>query len=344
MSLHEKTSILGNGDKRVAAKVNQKYMIVLFTITLLSALRYDVGADCMTYYRNFDYIVRNDYFGIASYEPGFIMLYQIVGYFFKDPQSIIVASSIIINILVGKKIYNTSPYPILSLYCYLSFYFYFISLNVIRQFVAISIVFYFMDYAFLKGIKNKLIFIIICLFASTFHSIGIFGLFYFLLSRFRHNMWVKMGTLLLAGTFVVTAKTFTSYLFTYLPSYELYADYGREGSSKTLIAILSMMLIISWFFQKKGDSYIKNYNLYQNLIAVGLLLNCLADANIMFSRFSYLFIINLIIIIPLLISKINTSNSSIVVAKLILIILSFSYCLLNLSINNGSVVPYHFCF
>ena len=105
-----------------------------------------------------------------------------------------------------------------------------------------------------------------------------------------------------------------------------------------VIAILSVILVWSWIYQKRMELKVPYYNYYQNCIAAGLLLNILSSTNVMFGRLGMLFTINLIIFIPLLVNSINRHY------KLIIMAISIAYCIWNLSNNNATVVPYDSCF
>ena len=345
-------AILALWEKKTSNQVSRKnknecpniaFLIGVAVITVLSALRYDVGADCLTYYNNYESIVEGDILAQALYEPGTILLYRLLGIFFLSPQAFIIATSLIINILIGVRLYRSSPYPILSLYLYLTLYYYFISLNVIRQFVAISMIFYGIDYLFKDGLKNKVVFVIICVIASTFHSTGLFGLLYFMVYKIKQSGIVKFAILISAVVFYVSGKYFENAIFSVFHDYDLYSDYGREGSTNTLIVMMMSLLFISWSFEKQLIKKVADYHFYENCIAAGLLLNCIGTSNIMFSRFSYLFVINLLIFFPIIVLHTSNLIHKRTYSKMLIIGISFAYCILNLLINNASVVPYNLC-
>lgn len=314
------------------------YLIMVFIITLVSAIRYDVGADCLGYYEEYDDLKDGITFGLQNYEPGFLFFNKLLGHFFTNPQTIIVATSLIINVLIAFEIKRRSKYPLFSLFCYVTFFFYFVSLNVIRQYIAIGVVFLAFGYLFKNNKKGYLIYALACIFASLFHISGLIGLLGLLAYKLRQNTIIKIAIVVLAIFLYMSVGQISSLLISYFPVYDIYSDYGREGGSDSSIFILSIILFISWFFEKRLNNRIQHYNFYQNCIALGVFLNILAGVNIMYARMGMYFTINLIVFVPMVISTIKNENRGIF--RIMVLALSIAYCFWNLSNNNGRVLPY----
>ena len=174
--------------------------------------------------------------------------------------------------------------------------------------------------------------------STLFHFSGILGVAYIALIKTRQTKKIKILLITLSGVLNVLANFLSPYIATILPRYSLYADYGHGGGADSSIAILSVILVWSWIYQKRMELKVPYYNYYQNCIAAGLLLNILSSTNVMFGRLGMLFTINLIIFIPLLVNSINRHY------KLIIMAISIAYCIWNLSNNNATVVPYDSCF
>lgn len=152
-------------------KKDQIYLIMMFFILcFISSFRnYNVGTDTLAYIENF--IQLNTTFKSVSIfdlpmEPLFNLLNRVTYTLNDHPQAILFTTSFIINILVALRIYNSSKYPWLSVYLYISLYIFYQSFNGVRQYIAIAIIFYISKYIY----ERKLIkFILGIIIASGFH-------------------------------------------------------------------------------------------------------------------------------------------------------------------------------
>ena len=318
------------------------YILLTFVLSFFAAARYDTGSDCLSYYNYFDYIKSDDTDLIfMMYEPGFAYLYLLLGQLFNTGQSLIVVTSVLTNVFIANVIRRVSPMPFLSLFCYVCFYYYFLSFNILRQFLGISIVLCGLPYLLEKTKKGNIIFVACCLVATLFHLSAILSLIMLFFVRLSHNMVAKISLFIL----IITGFISSSYYIDLFSSFARFSDfyggkYGTQNSSSSSVVILSVFLLICWFFENKYKKQIKAYNFYENCLAFGLFLNVIAGTNAMFGRIAMYYTIVLLILVPLFIS--NLKNSF--VFKILVIVVAIAYCVWNLSNNNGGVVPYHFCF
>ena len=317
------------------------FILLALILTFYAAVRYATGSDCLSYYNYFDFITHGDSERILSmYEPGFAYLYLILGSFFETGQCVIVVTSIIINVLIADTIRRLSPRPYFSLFCYVCFYYYFLSFNILRQFVGISIVLWGLQFLLKRSKVGDLIFVACCFVAASFHYSAIFSLLMLLLVRVKQNTAVKAAfTILIIAGFV-----FDTYFIQLFSSYTKYTNYdviyGKLNSSNSSVVILLFFLLVSWLLENFFTDKIKNYNFYQNCLAFGIFLNVLSETNIMFGRVAYYYTTILIIFVPMIVSNIKNSMA----IKFVIIAVAIAYCIWNLSNNNGGVVPYQFCF
>lgn len=319
-------------------RVQGLYLILVAFITIVSAIRYDVGADCLGYYEDYDNLKDGIVLGLQDYEPGFMMLNKLLGLFFVNPQCIIVTTSLIINILIAVEIQKRSKYPLLSLFCYVTFFFYFISMNVIRQYISIAIVFGATGFLFNNNKKGIVYYSIAMLLAASFHVSGLIGFLGLLAYWVKQNKVFKISIVIFSVFLYLSVGSISSFIISYVPVYEFYSDYGREGGSDSSVFILFVILLISWLFENKLSKNIEHYNFYQNCLVLGVFLNILANINIMYARMGMYFTINLTLFIPAVIAAINIKNRSLV--RFVIMVIAVAYCFWNLSNNNGRVLPY----
>lgn len=134
------------------SKIKNKNTIYLGTMLLIlvvisSFRNYTVGTDTYTYLNYFDVIgIGNSSIWDYSMEPLFVLLNKI-GYFISsNSQIILFLSALIINLLIILRVKDSSPYPWLSIYLFISMYIFYQSFNGMRQYIAIAITFYVSKY------------------------------------------------------------------------------------------------------------------------------------------------------------------------------------------------------
>lgn len=322
---------------------DSSFILAVLIILILAAIRYCVGEDCESYYDDFLALKDGDLLGLKEYEPGFILVNMALGNVFDNPQCIIIFTSIVIYGLTADYIRKVSPYPILSVFFYLTFYFYFISLNIVRQFMGISVILWGTQFLNTSKKFKWILFILCCLLAYSFHSSCIVGVFYPILYRLKQTSVSKIFILCFAFILYFTVDYFANTLLSIFPQYQFaYSNYGKGGGTDSSVIILFILLFISWAFEKqvKDDNLKRNYSFFQNCIVAGIFLNILGNVNIMFARMGYMFTVNLIILVPVIIF-ISKKRETILSLS---VVLSMAYCIWNLLNNNATVLPYQIFF
>lgn len=127
-----------------------------------------VGADTIGYYLGYTFIGRNgfDAFDMVRYEPGFtalcLALYQVS----QAPQFLLLATSVLLNVLVAVFLYRNSENAVLSTYLYVALAIYTQYMCLMRQAIAIAIV---INAVSLLLKKRRVLFILLVILAATFH-------------------------------------------------------------------------------------------------------------------------------------------------------------------------------
>lgn len=150
---------------------NKKYgwwcFCAWLVLSVIEGLRsFDLGTDTSTY----AYLFTTD--GMDSLEAGFQLLGKAVHLFTNDPVVFILAISLVTNGLIVFSIYRISSNPYVSIFCYVTLFYYFQSFNVMRQYVAIGIIL--VAYSFLRQNQFFRYFMGMIL-AFLFHNSAIVG-------------------------------------------------------------------------------------------------------------------------------------------------------------------------
>ena len=165
---------------------NKKLYVVsiCLLLSLVSGLRHSsIGNDTATYLRTHNAVAEKglDVMDISRIEPGYILLYFASTKVSKDFNFFLFAVALITNAGVAFLIIKFSKNPLVSLLLFVLFRFYFDEMNIMRQFLSMSIVFYGVEYAKRKKLTKYIMVIIL---ATTFHYSALFALsIYFLLGK-----------------------------------------------------------------------------------------------------------------------------------------------------------------
>ena len=169
-------------------------ILSMLPLTIISAIRYNVGTDYMGIYVNiFKGFVADSPYAGSEFEPGFRLLNRLISYVTKDYQWLFVVTSVVFGAFTFSNIYRQSRNVLLSLFFYMTMSVYFMSMNIVRQFMALSIA-----YAAIPCIQEKklLRYTLIILFASLFHVSVLLLLPLYWAGRFS---WNRRFSLTVAG-------------------------------------------------------------------------------------------------------------------------------------------------
>ncbi len=185
----------------------------------------------------------------------------------------------------------------------------FYSITGIRQTIATSILMY--AFAFLKR-KKHLLFILFILLASLFHITSlIFLLTYFLLNK--RSILISLFSI--ASFFIIFQYRYvltpivTLFLFSE-SRFDVYTEKYVEGGSYKLTflnIILAIVILVFHYFSKKKEDLVLTYS--SNLFVCSIIFLPLQWVNPSAGRIGMYFSLFLVIILPILISKIGFSEN-----------------------------------
>jgi hypothetical protein len=273
-----------------------------FIIFLFSALRFDVGYDYSMYYELIEGNIKyfEDQINRIEYLPRkIIFLSSFLGF----SQLFFIISSFIITFFFYKAIKENSLDPKLSTLIFICFpIFFYMSLSVVRQYIAIAMIFY--GFRFIKE-RKILHFFCLVLLAMLFHKSAIIALpLYFLYGNFYINKKIIVFIYILS----FFSSKFLVFFVTLLS--ERYAIYingiGGQGGNLILIFFQLIGLLLLPIVYNLKDKEDKEFNFYVLCYYVGLFiwasLSRYGHAGI---RGSLYFICFTIVLIPQLKNKIK---------------------------------------
>ncbi|MFD4703684.1 EpsG family protein [Gottfriedia sp. NPDC058432] len=296
--------------------INNKYFIfpVLITLILISGLRF------MNALYSDEWIYRSDYAKIGNMdfkdifslkiEPGFALLNWALYKISIQPQFLIFICAAITNTLIVLTIAKFSEKFELSILLYICIGFYFTSFNIMRQYLAISIVFWAIRYL---G-KGKFIkYLISILVASTFHFSALIMIPTYLI--YKGRAWTKWTILTMVSgvTFTVSFAILVNILEAALANTK-YSDYlktlteGYYGVNilRILIFIIPLFPLFIWRVPLK--KIYSNSDHLVNLYVIGVIFMLLSSNYVFIARIADYFTIFSVLLIPKLTALFKKSS------------------------------------
>ena len=289
-------------------KIQTKFVIFsMLILTIISAIRAsNVGADTLQYYTAFNCLSSfNELnFDIFRYEKGFTFFMWIIHKFSKDPQILLITTSLIVNYGIGRFIMKNSNNKILSLILYFICNFFFSYMNIMRQAIAISIILF--GFEFLKKDK-KILFIIFTLLASFFHFSAVLALLYIPLKKLKYNKNMILIVIIISFICFIFGNNIFNYLGNISIRLNGYID-SKYYSQNYFGALIEFVLNFLSFalgvhiIKKYNPKIIKDksdsLNLILGIIAINVVFYALIMKVSIFNRFSPYFSIFNIVWIP----------------------------------------------
>ena len=354
----------------------KQFVFVVFGImTLISALRAStIGIDLDLHYaKNYELISSVNWSDIPifatlkQYELGYCYFTKLLTYISSNVQFYIIITSIIIYGLHGYFFYKKSEDVILSSSLFMFFCLFYMYMNIIRQAVAVSILLlaYLIFSESKKKVHNYVVFVLLVILASVFHSSAILCLVYLLFDKLK---FTKIHMLL---GIVVTALIYVGYSSVYKfvlsilggnDKYSSYLDSEKYGVGHmnsqsiyyviiTLGAFLLGYYILVWKDKTSNKLFAKqeykvksneSFMLYMSFIAFACRLLIFKMSII--SRFTFYFIPFVLILYPYAISKFKRRSNRIILNLTVYGVCLFYFMWVTLSNADTlyGVVPYEF--
>lgn len=244
-------------------------MIVWIALSFVAGMRaYSVGSDSLTYATMF----QKEY--VSNFEIGYVSICKLLWLFTNNPTVLFWICALLTNGLVLIVIYKKSRYIPLSVFTYIGMYFYFNSFNAMRQYIAVSLVFF--AYMYLVDDKQIKYWLLIIL-ASTFHKTAILaGVMLFFLIQFKNNSIynkIKFQVISITGVFIWLFLDKIILIFVRMfPKYEFYLEQGskylvNKGGIQEIIVYI-LLFILGMLFLPRVKVETNSFHLLMFVMAV----------------------------------------------------------------------------
>lgn len=316
-------------------------ILVIFFPVLIASIRYEVGTDFFNYYFYFFTIRNYSIFDILFNEadPLYGILNKFADLFFGDAWGIFFLSSFFTLFITLKALEHyrkviSISFALLIYYCL----FYGLTLNIVRQMIAVAIVFYCYIYIIEK---QPFKYIIGLLIASLFHISSLFLLpLYFLKNStgFKYKQILFLMIILTSPIYVylVTIFMLNLEISKFATSYSFDFSTGGIGF---LIWILPTLIPI-FIFKKRALSIEPKYEPLFSIYLLQIPLSYLGYFSVHASRMAYYSSIVEVVLIPLIIRCLPNRSNKILVAVYFVFWYIFKF-IFQFFINGGAeIFPY----
>jgi len=340
---------------RVVNKNNVFLFSFFFPLILLSALRYPKeGTDTVVYldmFSAFSYgyptFIGNPYFGL--FEPGFLLVSKCISLITSNFQLYLLIFNVFFVYSCTTFIKSNSKSIWLSVFLFLGMGFFDQTMNVLRQFLALSIILW--SYKYLLE-KRKIQFVILVILASSFHLSAII----FIFAIFLDKLSLNKTTILIYIIVLITCFLFSGRIIQYILNntglygqYLISDDFGIVAESK-LAAILHLLIDLSilcfslWGW-KSTDMKNSSNTLMIKLLMIGSIFWALATNLGVLGRITAYFDIFAIILVPNLLFSLSNKTNKLISITLILVFFTARYFVIAyLRPNWFAIYPFQFYF
>lgn len=284
--------VLGNViDKQDMDRI--RWNIACFILIFITSFRYDVGWDYLTYYRMF-----NIPGGAPYFEPLVRAIYYISQYFNAPWLFFAIFFTLsMVFILLGIKDRSKDNYESLIMFMAL---FYFESMNIIRQFLAIAILFYAFKYVKSGKFIPYLIWVYI---ASLSHTSAWFAIpIYFIYNYMKlHTVFIITVCIMLFADKIVRSVLGLDIFHKYSIHY---ANLLNDGGNFVKLFYISMACICILIYIFRRRVFDKDVPKSLCVILFGLMFPFLIGSHLGL-RITYYYAIELIILIPKMLGQLH---------------------------------------
>lgn len=304
---------------KISKKIGVFYWTLITLLFLISAFRYNVGQDYEHWIDVYNWILNGEPAG-NYVEIGYRYLNKLIQLVpFFNAYVLFFITSIFIIYGFGYLIYKNveKEYWFLSVFMFICSGIFFASLNLIRQYIAVVIIAFGID--FLK--KNKYIsFVIFVLLASLFHTSALIVLvflpFYLIFRNRRFSKALTIIYVLSLVFMVVDLRQILEYMKFIIPErWEWYLQSEflteRNFSAITKQLVPNLLLIFVLMKRKQVIEKSKENDIYILMLFIDVIItNCFYGVLVLL-RLSYFFDISLIFIIPIIFELLQNYNKKI---------------------------------
>ena len=332
-----------------AAAENLLKLLCMIPMFLISALRFNVGSDFLgVYWNGFQRVQAG--INTDNFEIGFQSLIKLLGKISTSPQILIFVTSFLFIFFTWNAIFDQSNDIVFSLLILFISRYYFISLNVIRQLVAMAIILYALKY--LKEGKNTK-YIIFNLIAFTMHRSALICLIFLFVPKIdltkTKYLLMFLGALILVyglnhiGVIrnqITLLLVNSSKYSTYVQEYNSGGYYAGRSFILYQTILNFLVYIMEWYASRENITDDITYKIYLNIQALTLMVCMIFNAVPLIERIYWYFGFIQILSIPYTI-KMYSRQLPRLVWSFIIVLFMGVFCVYDIFVmHDHQVVPY----
>lgn len=242
-----------DGKLKIYGKQVFLLLLIILPLWLVMGMRDEIGRDYNEYKRIFEYISEEKRFtGVYTHiEIGLRLFDYLISLFTENPQWMFLWSSLVIVLGYVKGFYENKNSMLVCVTSFMGLGYYFYSMNIFRQYFAIAIVFFGIQYLERGNLKKFLAFVAV---AALFHTSILIWIPALLLIKFLPGKNFYIITFMLA--FLVYKNQ--EFLIDILSKYSRYqrffeweSQFVQSRVSYTNLLITAMILIVSFLCRKQ---------------------------------------------------------------------------------------------
>lgn len=327
-------------NRKSKIKIRLFLLITGIQQVLLSGLRAStVGTDTHGYLLTYENFVKYGIFDYSRLEIGFRLLMRVTSFISDNYQLILIITSLIIVYFIFKGVYNTSTNIWFSIYLFIALYFFYNSFNGIRQYMAISIIFYSFQFILKKEFRKYLIFTLI---AMAFHSTAIITLPLYFLGKVDNNWKKVFGGIIVSMLIVVFSLDQIILLIVKLfPKYSGYlgSSYITE-SGGVMSSVMTGFFVLLGLFTMLTNKVNREFKIQFTIMIIAFVLSIKSMFGFIgLNRIAWYFTIFSILFIPNCINHIKNRKLR-TIFYYTAIIITFAYNIYFLLNNQQRIIPY----
>lgn len=338
-------------ENKYNGKIKQKGFIflALFIIVVIAGLRWNVGTDFRMYNSLFHQYKNNFVFNMKI-EPIFKLFCFIPGMIFEKSTMTFILIAIYTYFLVFLFCKKNCKYYDLAFFLFISMGFFFNSLNIVRQWMAIPSILLTYNYLAEKNYFRAFIFFILGYFCH--YTVIILLPFLFFINVIKTEK-TRLGIIVIAilsyifsGNIMIILQNLIINI-SFLSKYYYYFSKVNSMNASLIIPAICLIVYAYYLILLKINSKkihfdsikFEKLNIYINVLTFAFLFTLLGTKIDVFERMQHFFYPIIIVIIPLVLEMLDNKTNKKIITILILFfgLAFFTNTMLN---NGGEVIPY----
>ncbi len=311
--------------------------IVGFELFIIAAFRSTtVGIDLENYLPMFYTIAElpfKDIFSI-TWEPGYLIFNKLLSYISSDGRCLLIGTSLFIIVGYVTFIYKNLTSPWIGLFLFVALGLFTNSFNIIRQSMALVIVLHSLKYIHTQEYFKYFLSIFL---AALFHVTAAICFVIPIINHLKVNLG-NFTILLLCSIIIIPliANSILSYAMQIIFSEYSLGDKSSGGFNMLIVLIVLTLISILFSFKSNANK------LYCNMMALACCLQIVSLQFSLFARVVTYFSSILIILVPSIVERLNSTETRIITTIMTLVIGLTYFILVVLNNDLSGVVPYSF--